>query len=115
MPDWRTQDVPIQTPQTKLETLGNMLRDIQVQPDARGMGVTGRAGPVEWRAQKALGQPFNAEVTAPVGPVGLRVQKTLGQPFNAEVTVPVGRGTVSVGRGESGRFISLTQSLRWGK
>ena len=92
MPESRTQDVQIPTPRTKRETLGNMLMDLQVKPDARGVGFTGRAGPVEWRAQK-----------------------TLGQPISAEVTVPVGQGNVRVGRGESGRFISLTQSLRWGK
>lgn len=89
MPESRTQDVQIPTPRTKRETLGNMLRDLRVAPDARGVGFAGRAGPVEWRAQK-----------------------TLGQPISAEVTVPVGQGTVRVGRDESGRFIHANQRVR---
>ena len=92
MPESRTQDEQTRTPRTKRETLGNMLRNVQVEPNARGVGLAGRAGPVEWRARK-----------------------TLGQPMSAEITVPVGRGTVRVGRGESGRFVSLTQSLQWGQ
>ena len=70
------------------ETLGNMLKGIQVDPDARGVGVNGRVGRVEWRARKRLGQPASGEVT-----------------------VPFGRGEVRVGRDGSGRFIRVEQDV----
>ena len=89
MPEQRTQDGTIKAPPTRLETLGNMLKDIRLEPSARGLGVEGRVGPVEWRARK-----------------------NLGPPMSAEATVQVGKGTVRVGRDESGRFIHANQRVR---
>ena len=89
MPGQRTQDVTIKAPPTRRETLGNMLKDIRLEPSARGLGVEGRVGPVEYR-----------------------VMKNLGQPISAEMTMPVGQGTVRMGRDESGRFIGVNQRVR---
>ena len=89
MPEQRTQDVAIKASPTRRETLGNMLKDIRLEPSARGLGVEGRVGPVEYR-----------------------VMKNLGQPMSAEATVQVGQGTVRVGRDESGRFIGVNQRVR---
>ena len=89
MPKQRTHDVAVEAPRTKRETLGNMLKDMRFEPTARGMGVEGRVGPVEYR-----------------------VRKNLGQPISAEMTMPVGQGTVRMGRDESGRFIGVNQRVR---
>ena len=89
MPESRTQDGAIKAPPTRRETLGNMLRSLQIDPDARGVGVAGRVGAGEWR-----------------------IRKTLGQPISAEITMPVGQGTVRMGRDESGRFIGVNQRVR---
>lgn len=91
MPEQRTQDGAIKAPPTRRETLGNMLKDIRLEPSARGLGAEGRVGPVEWRASKYLGQPMSAEAT-----------------------VQVGQGTVRVGRDDSGRFIHVNQRVSWG-
>ena len=82
MPGQRTQ-----VPPTRRETLGNMLKDIRLEPSARGMGVEGRVGPVEYRVRKNLGQPLSAGARARVGPTEWNVDRESDGTFAAKVTV----------------------------
>ena len=93
MPEQRTQDVAIKAPPTRRETLGNMLKDIRLEPSARGLGVEGRVGPVEWRARKNLGQPLSAGARVRVGPTEWNVDRESDGTFAAKVnvTLPLGR------------------------
>ena len=84
---WTLAGTP--SPPTKRETIGNLLRGIEIDPTAKEMRFSGE-----------------------VGPIAVRVQKTLKQPMSAEATVQVGQGTVRVGRDESGRFIHANQRVR---
>ena len=84
---WTLAGTP--SPPTKRETIGNLLRGIEIDPTAKEMRFSGE-----------------------VGPIAVRVQKTLKQPMSAEATMQVGQGTVRVGRDESGRFIHANQRVR---
>ena len=83
---WTLAGTP--SPPTKRETIGNLLRGIEIDPTAKEMRFSGE-----------------------VGPIAVRVQKTLKQPISAEATVQVGKGTVRVGRDGSGRFIHAKQRV----
>ena len=90
---WTLAGTP--SPPTKRETIGNLLRGIEIDPTAKD-GQT----------------PARMRFSGEVGPIAVRVQKTLKQPISAEATVQVGKGTVRVGRDESGRFIHANQRVR---
>lgn len=93
MPKQRTDDVAVEAPLTKRETLGNMLKDMRLAPSARGMGVEGRVGPVEYRVMKNLGQPLSAGARVRVGPTEWNVDRESDGTFAAKVnvTLPLGR------------------------
>ena len=93
MPRQRPHDVEGEAPRTKRETLGNMLKDMRFEPTARGMGVEGRVGPVEYRARKNLGQPLSSGARVRVGPTAWNVDRASDGTFAAQVnvTLPLGR------------------------
>jgi hypothetical protein len=93
MPKQRTDDVDVEARLTKLDTLGNMLKNMRFEPTARGIGVEGRVDPVEYRAMKNMGQPLSAGARVRVGPTEWDVNRRDDGTFAAKVTVtlPIGR------------------------
>ena len=92
-PDDVEEEAPDEAPRTKLETLGNMLTNMRFEPTARGMGVEGRVGPVEYRAMKNVGQPLSVGARVRVGPTEWDVDRRDDGTFAAKVnvTLPLGK------------------------